>query len=397
MATLSLGDSNYGLVRSLRDASIPTFTLGATPPLAGTDYEKQSEIATKFTNRARALATDGYIAYDIQPEDGRTADPRPFPFRAMEDPSIYGQKLSAVSGKSCIVYKCVVEHSHSDLNDWLDQATQHYGHGALNLVGAPTSRRDDYTGPTLPQAAAICVEKKIPFGCVTIAERHLKKGTEHLNLKRKTAFGAEWFISQAVYNAAATIKLINDYGEQCKRTSEAPKKILLTFAPCGRAKTMKFIKWLGIAVPKEVEQRIFGANEEEKALRTKDTNVAECVDLLCTTLNQILTDTQGSGVPLGLNVESVSIYREEIDAAHAMFRRMQVIMLDAAGRPWSVRWYLTVEPNEEEVKARALVKKFVTGTPEGREMVQQGATNFQTTVSVVLAFTVGFLIAQQRT
>jgi hypothetical protein len=38
---------------------------------AGTDFEKQSEIATKFTNRARALATDGYIAYDIQPEDGR--------------------------------------------------------------------------------------------------------------------------------------------------------------------------------------------------------------------------------------------------------------------------------------------------------------------------------------
>ena len=103
--------------------------------LEGTDYEKQSEIATKFTNRARALATDGYIAYDIQPEDGRTSDPRPFPFRAMEDPSIYGQKLSAVSGKSCIVYKCVVEHSHSDLNDWLDQATTHYGHGALNLVG----------------------------------------------------------------------------------------------------------------------------------------------------------------------------------------------------------------------------------------------------------------------
>lgn len=35
MATLALGDSNYGLVRSLRDPSIPTFTLGATPPLAG--------------------------------------------------------------------------------------------------------------------------------------------------------------------------------------------------------------------------------------------------------------------------------------------------------------------------------------------------------------------------
>lgn len=90
--------------------------------------------------------------------------------------------------------------------------------------------------------------------------------------------------------------------------------------------------------PDDVEKRIFGATDEEKALRTKDTNVAECVDLLCTILNQILTSTAGSGVPIGLNVESVSIYREEIDAAHAMFRRMQVIMLDAAGRPWSVRW-----------------------------------------------------------
>jgi hypothetical protein len=47
------------------------------------------------------------------------------------------------------------------------------------------------------KAAEACVRKGIPFGCVTIAERHLKKGTEHLNLKRKSAFGAEWFISQA--------------------------------------------------------------------------------------------------------------------------------------------------------------------------------------------------------
>ena len=125
----------YGAAHSFLPRLPPTAATQRHCLLEGTDYEKQSEIATKFTNRARALATDGYIAYDIQPEDGRTSDPRPFPFRAMEDPSIYGQKLSAVSGKSCIVYKCVVEHSHSDLNDWLDQATTHYGHGALNLVG----------------------------------------------------------------------------------------------------------------------------------------------------------------------------------------------------------------------------------------------------------------------
>ena len=107
MATLALGDSNYGLVRSLRDPSIPTFTLGATPPLAGkvrgtqlvvyiyislleffeivfkpllspahdvlsnykysagTDYEKQSEIATKFTNRVSCARVNSHTLFDV--------------------------------------------------------------------------------------------------------------------------------------------------------------------------------------------------------------------------------------------------------------------------------------------------------------------------------------------
>lgn len=56
-----------------------------------------------------------------------------------------------------------------------------------------------------------------------------------------------------------------------------------------------------------------------------------------------------------------------------------------------------MEPNDEELKARKLVKDMVLGTAEGQQLVQQGATNFQTTISVVLAFTVGFLIAHQRT
>jgi hypothetical protein len=34
--------------------------------------------------------------------------------------------------------------------------------------------------------------------------------------------------------------------------------------------------------------------------------------------------TAGSGVPLGINVESLSIFREEIDAAHTLFQKLQV-------------------------------------------------------------------------
>ena len=45
------------------------------------------------------------------------------------------------------------------------------------------------------------------------------------------------------------------------------------------------------------------------------------------------------GVPLGINVESVSGYRDEIDATHNLFRSLQSIMLNHQGTPWVVRWH----------------------------------------------------------
>ena len=50
--------------------------------------------------------------------------------------------------------------------------------------------------------------------------------------------GAEWFVSQAVYDPAPTIRLLRDYGDACREAGLTPCKVVLTFAPCGRAKTM---------------------------------------------------------------------------------------------------------------------------------------------------------------
>jgi 5,10-methylenetetrahydrofolate reductase len=142
----------------------------------------------------------------------------------------------------------------------------------------------------------------------------MKKGNEDINMMSKVEHGAQWFITQGVYEAAPTIKLINDYGDLCKSKGVIPKKIILTFAPCGRKKTMTFIKWLGMAVSEETEARILGAADP----------VAESVLIVCTLLTNILEGTGGSGVPIGINVESLSIFKEEIDAAHILFQKLQV-------------------------------------------------------------------------
>jgi hypothetical protein len=306
----------------------PDPTAGLTPPLEGAKPEELRETARKFVERSATLATDGFIVYDIQEEKGRTPEPRPFPFRKLDDPSHFAQVLKEVSGKESVVYKCVAEADPGGFDNWLETAIETYGVNAYNLVGGASSA-NQYSGPTIPDVAAkLNARPQCAHGGVTIAERHIKKGNEHETLVKKSELGMKWFISQAIYDPEPMIKLLKEYGALCKQRKIAPKRVVLTFAPCGREKTMRFIKWLGVTVPEDVEKEILEAENK----------VGKSVDLLCGMCKRILEETKGCGVPLGVSVESVSIFKNEIDAAHELFRRTQSMLLDFLGEPWLVRY-----------------------------------------------------------
>ena len=184
-------------------------------------------------------------------------------------------------------------------------------------------------------AAKLNERAQCAHGGVTIAERHIKKGNEHETLVKKSELGMQWFISQAIHDPEPMIKLLKEYSQLCKKKKHrAASRVILTFAPCGREKTMRFIKWLGVTVPEEVEKEILEAENK----------VGKSVDLLCGMCKRILEETKGCGVPLGISVESVSIFKNEIDAAHELFRRTQSMLLDFLGEPWLVR-YSIVDKN----------------------------------------------------
>jgi hypothetical protein len=77
---------------------------------------------------------------------------------------------------------------------------------------------------------------------------------------------------------------------------------------------MTFIKWLGMQVPQEIEDRILTSTDP----------VRESVAIAGELLKRILECTATSGVPIGINVESLSIFAEEINAAHDLFQLLQV-------------------------------------------------------------------------
>ena len=322
------------VVASLTDPERPTFLHGMTPPLDSTSVGDAQVIADKFIARSRNLASDGFIVYDIQDEPSRSGASRPFPFRQLMDSSTYAALVSRSSGKPCVVYKCCDD---ANFERWLEAAADQHGHDAINVVGRPSADAPP-KGPSMREAMAlVAAESRVSFGCVCIPERHTddyakSRGKaapgEHENMLRKHAAGAQWFISQAVYDAGPTIRLLRDYGAACRARGLAPRKVVLTFAPCGRAKTMVFLKWLGVRVPEDAEKRILDA----------ESPVDESVALLCELFSEILDKTRGCGVPLGVSVESVSIFKKEIEAVHDLFRKTQAIALDHRGKAWKVTW-----------------------------------------------------------
>ena len=149
-----------------------------------------------------------------------------------------------------------------------------------------------------------------------IRDRHASKRNEHERLIEKTTQGCQFFISQAVYNAQATIDLITSYARTCKAQGVAPKRIILTFTPCGGEKTLEFMQWLGISVPEATKWRMLDA----------DNTLSESVRICRENLDSILKSCAHLDVPLGLNIESLTNRKEEIDASINLYRLLKATM-----------------------------------------------------------------------
>lgn len=304
------------LSETLQDPQQGVYFIGTTPPRAGTDDEMMAEIAQKLLGRLNSIEYDGVVVYDIQDESSRIEQPRPFPFMETRDPREYAWLLSRLSGRETITYKSVAQRDRSSFEAWLQETHERFSQQHLVLVGAPSSEGQVHL--SLNEAYSALRESGLPFnlGGVTIAERHAVKGNEHLRLLQKSAQGCEFFISQAVYNPQATIDLLTGYARECRQRGETPKRVILTFTPCGSQKTLEFMHWLGISVPAATRWRILDA----------EAPLSESIRICQNSLEQILEACLPLGLPLGLNIESLTNRKEEIDASIQLFRLLKATL-----------------------------------------------------------------------
>ncbi|MEN8635215.1 hypothetical protein ABFV74_05730 [Pseudoalteromonas distincta] len=304
------------LKEKIEDTNQGVYLIGTTPPKIGTDKAQLKTIAEKLLGRLHEIEYDGVIIYDIQDESSRTNQARPFAFKQTVDPREYSHLLRDLSAQDVITYKSVAQRGVGEFKDWLSETKNDYDLQNVVLVGSPSSVGDIKL--SLPDAYKALAEQSDDFflGGVTIAERHSSKRNEHERLIEKTAQGCKFFISQAVYDAQATIELITSYARTCKAQGITPQRIILTFTPCGGEKTLEFMQWLGISVPEATKWRMLDA----------DNTLSESVRICRENLDLILKSCAHLDVPLGLNIESLTNRKEEIDASINLYRLLKAIM-----------------------------------------------------------------------
>ena len=196
---------------------------------------------------------------------------------------------------------------------WLEEVNAAATPRIAVLVGAPSRRSNIGLPLTDAYALARHYAPYLLVGGIAIAERHARSLDEHERILAKAEKGCRFFVTQAVYDVTSTKSLLSDYAIAVREKGDVPLPIILTFSPCGSVKTLAFMKWLGVAFPRWLENELRFATEP----------LAKSLDLCERIFAEVWDYARDKDIPLGVNVESVSIRKVEIEASVELLQRLR--------------------------------------------------------------------------
>ncbi len=285
---------------------------GIAPPKLSTPPERLRGIVAQQVARLRELAPDGLVVYDIQDEPNPAGQERPFPFLPTIDPDSYAYGALTDLTIPKIVYRCVGARPPDIFSRWLETLAARRDRHLSVFVGAPRGRSCSSGLPLTDAYALARAEPNLVVGGIAIAERHVAKRDEHLRIISKQDAGCRFFVTQSVYDASSTKSLLSDYALSLQDGNHLPAPLVLTFSPCGSVRTLEFMKWLGISFPRWLENELRHATD----------TLERSIDLCESVFSDVQDYARAKRLPIGINVESVSIRKSEVDASIELYRRL---------------------------------------------------------------------------
>jgi 5,10-methylenetetrahydrofolate reductase len=248
--------------------------------------------------RIRALA-DAINLPEIRDENRGEA--RTFKFIPRLEPRKLAARLVQETGAEVLINRGVV-YDAGQL-EWFRETRERFGIETVVLVGGESSRIQ-YPGPSVLEAAGQVRSAGLPLtlGGITIPSRL----GEAERIRRKTAAGLVFFTTQVLFDSNDIVGLV-----QSLNGIEA--RILLSFAPVSRPQDLEFLRWLGVDVPKNLDQFLFQGGGVDGAPLTGGESKLAAPGALARSLDiaqRILLDVFDNLPPdpplLGLNVMHIN-------------------------------------------------------------------------------------------
>jgi hypothetical protein len=112
-----------------------------------------------------------------------------------------------------------------------------------------------------------------------------------------------------------TRNLLSDYTHGCRDQGLDPKPVVLTLAACGSVKTLEFMTWLGMEVPRWLQAEI-----------TRGDPLAVSYEQCLLNARALIAYCRRLGMPFGINVESLTNRKLEIDASIDLAREIRDLL-----------------------------------------------------------------------
>jgi len=262
--------------------------------------EKDGTLNSYASNISSLLSQTHIDAINIpEVRDEVARGERPIKNQIRAEPREFGKLLQDIVGIEAIVNRVVVHQNIEQEMKWIEETNSKYEIENIITVGGE-SREIRYPGPTVNQALqAISQNDSLNLLCggISIPSRD----RESKRLIEKSENGSEFFTTQVLYDASNIIKMITHYQKRCDEKNTFPRRILLSFAPVSSEKNIKFLKWLGVEIPRETERLLI----ENSAIMSE-----KSMEITVSVLNEILShlDKNKIKVPIGLNVEHIMSY-----------------------------------------------------------------------------------------
>jgi len=283
---------------------------GIVPPKKGTETGKIEEISSRQLRRLEGKYIDGLVLYDIQDEASRTSEERPFPFMETIDSFDYSREYLSSLSVPKIIYRAVGKYNKSELSDFLLAS---YPENELTVFVGASSKLQEVT-MSVSDAYNLRKEinEKIVLGGVVIPERHKLTYEEHIRVFNKISKGCSFFISQGVYDINASKDFLSDYYYYGQEHGIPLVPIIFTLTPCGSKKTLQFMKWLGISIPRWLENElVHSADILQQSVKYSEQSWLELKEF-----------ADEKDIPIGCNIESVAVRKSEVEASIDLLQRV---------------------------------------------------------------------------